>query len=242
MRPSKPPPPALRAGPLPAAVPNHPLPAGMRDLLPEEAGARRALGRRVLDLFALHGYALVTLPVFEFAEVLERGLGTLDPADVLRFVEPESGEVAALRPDMTPQIARMIVTRLAGRPSPFRLCYEGTVMRRRSSRARKHRQIPQVGVELAGLAAPEGDVELLVVVTDALAAAGLTRFSLDLGDSGIVRALLEGAPPPIVERVTEALVRKDEAELGMALETAGLAHSAALLALARLHGGAEALE
>ena len=51
----------------------------MRDLLPEEAAARRALSRGLLDRFALHGYALVTPPVFEFAEVLERGLGMLDP-------------------------------------------------------------------------------------------------------------------------------------------------------------------
>ncbi len=74
----------------------HPLPAGMRDLLPEEAGRRRALARTVLEHFALHGYHLVTPPAFEFAHVLERGLGTLDPSDVLRFVEPESGEVAAV--------------------------------------------------------------------------------------------------------------------------------------------------
>ena len=51
----------------------HPLPAGMRDLLPEEARRRRALARSVLDHFALHGYALVTPPAFELAEVLERG-------------------------------------------------------------------------------------------------------------------------------------------------------------------------
>ena len=73
--------------PLPRSL-EHPLPAGMRDLLPEEAAARRSLARQVIDAVSLHGYALVTLPVFEFAEVLERGLGTLDPADVLRFVEP----------------------------------------------------------------------------------------------------------------------------------------------------------
>ena len=79
----------------------------------------------------MHGYAVVTPPVFEFAEVLERGLGTLDPTDVLRFVEPESGEVAALRPDMTPQIARMIATRLRGRPPPFRLAYEEMCIRDR---------------------------------------------------------------------------------------------------------------
>src|SRR5215471_10292451 len=101
----------------------------MRDLLPEEARSRRAIARRALERFALYGYSVVTPPAFEFADVLERGLGTLDPADVLRFVEPESGEVAALRPDVTPQIARMIATRLADRPVPMALCYEGTVLR-----------------------------------------------------------------------------------------------------------------
>lgn len=104
----------------------------------------------MLDHFALDGYQLVTPPAFELAEVLERGLGALDPSDVLRFVEPESGEVAALRPDMTPQIARMVATRLAREPWPIRLCYEGTILRRRQGRARRQRQIPQAGVELYG--------------------------------------------------------------------------------------------
>src|ERR1700689_3357372 len=112
----------------------------MRDLLPEEARSRRALSRRILDRFALAGYALVTPPAFEFADVLERGLGALDPAEVLRFVEPESGGGAGLRPEGPPQIARMIAPRLHDRPPPYRLCYEGTVLRRRSGRARKHRQ------------------------------------------------------------------------------------------------------
>jgi ATP phosphoribosyltransferase regulatory subunit len=196
--------------PLPRSL-EHPLPAGMRDLLPEEAAARRSLARRVIEVVAVHGYDLVTLPVFEFAEVLERGLGTLDPADVLRFVEPESGEVAALRPDMTPQIARVIATRLRDRPPPMRLAYEGTVIRRRSGRARKHRQIPQVGVELAGIAGPDGDLELLALAAQAMGAAGLQRFTLDLGDAGIVRALLGRLPEAAQREVSEALARKDEA-------------------------------
>jgi ATP phosphoribosyltransferase regulatory subunit len=182
----------------------------MRDLLPEEAAARRDLAHKALDRFALHGYGLVTLPVFEFAEVLERGLGTLDPADVLRFVEPESGEVAALRPDMTPQIARVVATRLRDRPAPFRLAYEGTVLRRRTGRARTHRQIPQVGVELAGVAGPEGDLELLALAAEALRAAGLERFTIDVGDAGVVRALLAPLPPERQAALTEALANKDD--------------------------------
>jgi ATP phosphoribosyltransferase regulatory subunit len=219
----------------------HPLPAGMRDLLPEEAAARRNLARAVLDCFALHGYAVVTPPVFEFAEVLERGLGVLDPADVLRFIEPESGEVAALRPDMTPQIARIITTRMRDRPLPFRLGYEGTVLRRRSGRARKHRQIPQVGVELAGVAGPDGDLELLSLAIEALRSAGLTQFQIDVGDAGIVRALLAPLRPAHQAILTDALARKDPAEVAEACREARAPHADALVALPTLHGGGDAV-
>jgi ATP phosphoribosyltransferase regulatory subunit len=217
----------------------HPLPAGMRDLLPEEAAFRRSLARAVLGRFALYGYELVIPPAFELAEVIERGLGTLATDDVFRFVEPESGEVCVLLPDMTPAIARIVATRLRDLPTPHRIAYEGTVVRRRTSRARKHRQMPQVGVELCGLGAPSGDLELLELAADALRAAGLPSFTIDLADAGIVKALLEGAGAERAEAVTAALARKDEALL--ASEARGLPHAAALAALTRLHGTRDAL-
>jgi ATP phosphoribosyltransferase regulatory subunit len=225
----------------PARALEHPLPAGMRDLLPEEAAMRRSLARKVLDRIALYGYAVVTPPVFEFADVLERGLGTLDPEQVLRFVEPESGEVAALRPDMTPQVARMIATRLYERPPPFRLGYEGTVLRRRSGRARKHRQIPQVGVELAGIGGPEGDLELLAITADSLRAAGLEEFTIDLGDAGVVRSLLADLAPEDQARLSDALARKDQAEIADACVASHATHADTLCSLPMLHGGRDAL-
>src|SRR4051794_24221024 len=185
----------------------------MRDLLPDEAQSRRALARRVLERFALAGYALVTPPVFEFADVLERGLGTLDPAEVLRFVEPESGEVAALRPDMTPQIARMVATRLAHEPAPIRLCYEGTIVRRRAGRARRHRQVPQTGVELYGAVPISGDLEVLRLAASVVRAVGLSRFVLDLGHASIARALLDPLAPAHAGAVTQALAQKDSGAL-----------------------------
>src|SRR5262245_9823512 len=80
----------------------HPLPPGMRDLLPEEAERRRALSQSILERLRLHGYRLVTPPIFELASVLERGLksATEDGSreglvgafhdDLLRFIEPDS--------------------------------------------------------------------------------------------------------------------------------------------------------
>lgn len=218
----------------------HPLPAGMRDLLPEQAASRKALSRTVLDRFALFGYRLVTPPAFELANVVERGLGAAAAADVLRFIEPESGDVAVLSPDMTPQIARIVATRMRDHAPPFRLAYEGTVVRRRSGRAKKHRQVPQVGVELCGVVDPSGDLELLELAADALRAAGLARFTIDVSAAGIVRALLEGVDADRAADVTLALAKKDEAML--AEHVSGLPYAAALSALPRLSGGRDAIE
>lgn len=214
----------------------HPLPPGMRDLLPEEARQRRALSRVVMEQFELHGYRVVTPPAFELASVVERGLGTLAASDLLRFVEPESGEVAVLRPDMTPQIARIVATRLHDKTPPFRLAYEGTVVRRRSGRAKKHRQIPQVGVELCGVAGPEAELELLALAASTLEAAGLRDFTIDLADSGIVRELLADVPTARVGPVTDALANKDEALVRE--RAADLAVGDRLARLVRLHGDA----
>ena len=213
----------------------------MRDILPPEAAGRRRLSRRLLDHFALHGYELVTPPAFELADVLERGLGTLDPRDVLRFVEPESGEVAALRPDMTPQIARIAATRLADRPLPMRLSYEGTVLRRRQERARKHRQIPQAGVELLGVPGPEGDLELLSLAVSTARAAGISDFVLDIGHADIARAMMNGVPASLASALLDALAKKDAAVVGDLVTEAKLNAqlATAFRELPKLHGGAE---
>ena len=221
---------------------SHPLPAGLRDLLAEETFYRRSLARKILEHFALHAYDLVTPPAFELAEVLEKGLGTLDPADVLRFVEPESGEVCALRPDMTPQIARMMATRLSSQPAPIRLCYEGTILRRKQGRARKHRQVPQAGVELYGAPAPFGDEEALRLLASVSRSIGLESFVIDVGHAGISRSLVEVLPRALAHDVTQALVHKDQARVTSLLskmdsETVPRSVRRAIEALPNLSGG-----
>ena len=220
------------------------LPAGMRDLLPAEAHSRRAIARLVLEHMALWGYEMVTPPAFELAAVLERGLGTLDPQDVLRFVEPESGEVAALRPDMTPQIARMAAARMRDLPPPMRLAYEGTVLRRRQERARRHRQIPQTGLELLGVAGPDGDLEVITIAASTVRRAGISRFVLDLGHAGVSRGLLAAYPDDVAVALRDALAVKDEATVARLAAHGDVpaAVRAALTALPALHGEVAVLD
>lgn len=223
---------------------SHPLPAGMRDFLPPDARRLSELARRLLGCFELFGYELVTLPVFEYESVLERGLGALEPEEVLRFVEPETGEVVALRPDMTPQLARVVSTRLSQALPPIRLSYQGSVLRRRRERARRHRQIFQAGIELIGSDGPTGDVEALEVACAGARSVGLDQFVLDLGHARIAFALLEGVEPVRQRAAVEALHLKDRAELERAAAAAGLnqREQAALSALAELHGGTSVLK
>lgn len=213
----------------------------MRDRLPEDARIESELGGRLLGCFELYGYERVNAPAFEYADVLVRGLGALEPQEVLRFVEPETGEVVALRPDMTPQVARLLATRLAEAPSPARLCYQGSVLRRPRERARKHRQIPQAGVELVGQGGVDADLEVLELAVESVRRAGLQDFVIDLGHAAIATPLLERVPRGLRDEVVEALSLKDGYQLERLAGHAGLsaAELRALRALPELCGGEE---
>ncbi|HWU90993.1 MAG TPA: ATP phosphoribosyltransferase regulatory subunit, partial [Kofleriaceae bacterium] len=51
------------------------LPSGVRDFLPRAAARRVSLAERVTGVFEAWGYARIITPIFEHADVLERGLG-----------------------------------------------------------------------------------------------------------------------------------------------------------------------
>lgn len=216
----------------------------MRDLLPAEAEAQGKLASCVLDVFELHGYQQVSVPAFEYADVLERGLGTIEPTSVLRFVEPETGEVVALRPDMTPQVARLVATRLSDRPSPARLSYRGSVLRRQHERARHDQQALQAGIELIGVGGTEPDLEVISVCVTAARAAGLKTFVLDLGHGGIAGSLLKDVSSAWRDEIVESLSLKDGAELKRRATAARLSPSLcdALKCLIGLQGGGQVFE
>lgn len=190
------------------------LPSGVRDFLPRAAARRRALASRVLEVFEAWGYARIVTPVFEVADVLERGLGHDARAQAIRFVEPGTGEIVALRPDITPQIARVVATRLSEIEGPIRLCYEGAVTRLAGERGQ--REILQAGVELIDAGAG-GNSEVLAVAFAALAAATLPEIRLDLGHVAPVQALLRAAPDDDARaQLARALAKKDRAGVRIA--------------------------
>lgn len=192
-----------------------------------------------MDVFEAWGYARVITPVFECADVLERGLGAGTRAAAIRFVEPGTGEVVALRPDITPQIARLVATRLADVPGPIRLCYEGAVTRLAGERGQ--REILQAGIELVDAPEPDGDAEVLAVAAAALARIGLPEVRIDVGHVAPAAFVLGSAPDADARTlIANALARKDRAGLRHAARTLSGDVAPLAEALATLWGPADA--
>jgi ATP phosphoribosyltransferase regulatory subunit len=216
------------------------LPSGLRDLLPDHSAHLAELSAKLHEVFTRFGYRRVFLPTLERLDVVERGLSSAALADVLKFVEPGSGEVVAIRPDITPQIARLYAARPDALPSPARLCYDGPVLRAREARAGRPREVYQAGVELLGAGGPGADAEALVVLAKALERVGLEGAIVEVGHARFAGAVIEatGLPPRARADAWEALGRKDELALAaLARKGRGAPRArAALPELATLYG------
>jgi ATP phosphoribosyltransferase regulatory subunit len=222
----------------------HATPPGTRDILPDEMREIRALQSALFEVFNRYGYGEVRTPTTEYDEVLARaGEAAAPPAH--RFFG-ESGELLAMRSDMTVPIARMVASRFPGEDGPFRLSYSGTAYRAVRPQRGQMREFMQAGLELIGAPAPAGTAEVIEVLSAALDAAGLTRAVIGLGDADLFKQLLDelGVDGDARARVLDRLAAHDL--VGLEAEVDELELSArdreTLLRLPSLRGGAEVLD
>ena len=189
------------------------LPAGLRDLLPPDAETEAAAVEAAMLVFARHGYQRVKPPLMEFEDGLLAGAGAGVADQTFRLMDPDTRRMMGLRADITPQVARIATTRLAASPRPLRLSYAGQCLRVQGSQLAPDRQVAQAGVELIGAGEPEADAEVILVAAEALAAAGVARFSFDLTLPPLAPALLDaaGLAGPPRSALLHALDRKDVA-------------------------------
>ncbi len=230
----------------PDAAPEAMLPKGVKDFLPVKAAKIEYLKHTLAELFARWGFRPVIPPALEFLHVLERGLGAGLRDKTFRFDDRQSGRLVAFSPDITPQIARIVATRMREMPLPLRLCYSGQVLRHTEQQAGKDREIFQSGVELIGLDSPEADAEMIAMAVESLQALGAAEFTIDVGQVEFFRGVMADLPltAAAAREVQGAIARKDSSELQRLLEAAPLADRAReeVLALPRLFGGREVLE
>jgi len=222
----------------------HPIPPGTRDVLPDEMRELRRLKQALLEVFEGRGYGEVATPAIEYDEVMARGEGRAARSSY-RFFD-ESGELLALRSDMTVPIARLVAGRYADAEPPYRLCYLASAYRAVRPQSGQLREFEQAGVELIGAPAAEGTVEVIEVLEAALDAAGLDRAVIGLGDADLYRQLLEelGVEGEARDSVLASLATHDLVGLEEKLSEAGIGAERVetCVSLTQLRGGKEVLE
>jgi len=192
------------------------LPAGLRDLLPPDADTEAAAVAALMGAFAGHGYQRVKPPLLEFEDGLLTGTGAATADQTFRLMDPDTRRMMGVRADITPQVARIATTRLAGAPRPLRLSYAGQCLRVHGTQLAPERQVSQAGIELIGPDSPAADAEMVLVAAEALGTLGLTRLSFDLTMPPLVEKLIDEAGIPATDRgpLARALDRKDAASVG----------------------------
>lgn len=220
------------------------LPEGIDEVYPDEAARLETLRRKVLDMFAVWGYRLVIPPMIEFIDSLLVGTGRDLDIQTFKLIDQVSGRLMGIRADMTPQIAR-IDARWDTGGAPARLCYLGTVLHSQLDHLERSRSPMQVGAELYGHAGYASDVEIIRLMLETLAMAGMTDVHLDLGHVGIYRGLaqLAGFDSEQEAELFEIMQRKDRAEAGQFLDCAHISPPIAGMfnALLDLNGPAQIL-
>ncbi len=167
-------------------------PEGVRDIVNVQCGKKMTLEQQILKSFHMYGYHDIQTPVFEYFDVFRKEIGTVPSKDLYKLFDKE-GNTLALRPDITPSIARVAATLFGDEELPVRLCYTGNTFINHSSYQGRLREVTQMGVELIGDDTVEADGEMLALVIEALLSVGLKEFQLSVGNVDYFSSLIEDA-------------------------------------------------
>ena len=165
-------------------------PEGVRDIYNRECAIKLALQKKLNTVLHLYGYQDIQTPTFEYFDVFRKEIGSTSIRDLYKFFDRE-GNILALRPDITPSIARAVATLFETENFPIRLCYAGNTFINHSSYRGRLKENTQLGAELIGVDSIEADAEMLAMVVDGLKKTGLKEFQVSIGHVDFIQSLFE---------------------------------------------------
>ncbi len=203
-------------------------PRGTRDFFPDEMRLRNWLFSHFRETARLFAFEEYDAPVLESLELFTRKAGEEIVGQIYHF-EDKGGRAVALRPEMTPSLARLILQKGRSLPLPSRWFSIPQCWRyERMTRGRK-REHYQWNMDIFGLEGPSAEAELLAAVTTFLSRLGLSAE--DVGIKVSSRKVLQGvlgslgvSPDRFVpvcvlvdklDKMPREAIEKDLAQLGL---------------------------
>jgi histidyl-tRNA synthetase len=146
---------------------------GFRDFFPTELAARSVIFATWRDVARRYGFVEYDGPPLEPLELYTRKSGEEIVGQLYNFVD-KGGREVALRPEMTPTLARMAGARANSLRKPVRWFSIPQLFRYERQQRGRLREHFQLNVDIIGEPSSTADAELLSVAIDIMRAFGLT--------------------------------------------------------------------
>lgn len=162
---------------------------GLRDLLPEDVEKMNYVKSVIRELFTLYGYKEIMTPTLEAYDLFEAKAGEELRHRMYTFKDLGNRKVA-LRPEITPSVARFYINHMLSQPKPVRLGYISNCFRYDEPQYGRYREFWQGGFELIGSPNPEADVEILSIADMLMKRLGFSDYYLKMNHIGVLKGIL----------------------------------------------------
>lgn len=160
----------------------------MQDVLPDDWPYWDLVMNTATRLARDYGFDRIDIPILEYTELFERGVGTASDVFVQKemytIAEP-NGKDLSLRPEFTAGVTRAFLENGMGSwPQPVKLFMFGPIFRRERPQAGRYRQHSQFNAEIMGEMDPASDIEVMMLAMNLYRSLGYGGLAFQLNSTG----------------------------------------------------------
>ncbi len=152
---------------------------GFREFYPEDCAARNGLFNAWRGAARRHGFVEYDAPVLEPLELFTEKSGEEIRSQLFEF-EDKGGRKVALRPEMTPSLARLVAARAGSLRRPVKWFSIGEMYRYEKPQKGRLRSFYQYNADILGEPGPGADAECIALLVESLKACGLEEGEFEI--------------------------------------------------------------
>lgn len=199
---------------------------GTRDFLPEEMSIRTQVFSRLYETIEAFGFQRYDGPVLEPVEIYEAKSGRELVERQLYILTDKADRRLALRPEMTPSVARMIAANAGRLAFPVRWYSHPNCHRYEKPQKGRVREHWQINVDTFGTESVEAEVEIFELIHALFRSLGAdpALYEVRVNDRGLAFSALErfvGAAPEQTKPIFQVLDRWEKLPREVCLEQLG---------------------
>lgn len=185
---------------------------GFRDFLPGDCAARNYIFEKWREVARRHGFVEWEGPILEPTELYRKKSGSEIVDQLFHFTDKGEREVA-LRPELTPTLARLVAAHEREFRKPLKWFSIGPFFRYEKQQRGRLREHYQLNCDIIGEPDPASDIELVALAIDILRGLGFSEkdFVVRISDREFWTDLLKSKDVP-AERWDEILQVIDKSE------------------------------